>query len=183
MKTIFRRLIWILIAEGATVALLDQLVKSWVRREIDLDDLPVEVIPGFFHLVHYTNTGMAGGLLREYPKILTGLGLAALVAIPVLFWLECRRDPRLAVTVWGLGLILGGALGNVIDRLRIGHVTDFLLFSIGSYQWPAFNLADSGITVGTVLVLWMAWRQAPGEEPAPSASEPPPEANRAGKAP
>ncbi len=181
MKTLFRRLIWILIAEGAAVALLDQLVKGWVRREID-PELPVEVISGFFHLVHWTNTGIAFGLLREHPEILTGLGLAALVAIPVLFWLECRRDPRLAVTVWGLGMILGGALGNVIDRLRIGHVTDFLLFSIGSYRWPAFNLADSAITVGTVLVLWTAWRQAPGEDPAPSAPEPSPEATRAGKA-
>ena len=107
----FRRLAAILAIESLAVVLADQLTKMIVQWQIDPGS-PIVVIPHFFHLVHWKNTGMAFGLFQNRPELLTGLGLAALVLIPLLFWWECRREPQLSVAVWGLGLILGGALGQ-----------------------------------------------------------------------
>jgi len=162
----FRTIARILVAETILIAVADQITKFWVRQTLSPDE-PVVVIPGLFNLVHWRNTGIAFGLLQDQSVLLTLLGTAALVGIPLLFWWEWRRDARLGVAAWGLGLILGGALGNLIDRLRFGDVTDFLLFYIGSRQWPAFNLADSGITIGTILVLFLAYRSSSKGEPQP----------------
>jgi len=152
------------------VAMADQLTKALVRSQIALHD-SVTVLPGFLNVVHWRNTGIAFGLFQGRGGLLTALGIAALVGIPILFWWEWRRDPHLARTAWGLGLILGGALGNLIDRLRLGSVTDFLDFYLGEWHWHAFNLADSCICVGTALVLYLAYSGRPVQDEAGAANQ------------
>jgi signal peptidase II len=161
----FRGPALVLLVETLAVAAADQLTKTLVRLFLN-DHQPVTVIPGVFNLVHWKNTGIAFGLFQNRGDLLAILGVLALVIIPILFWWEWRRDPRLANVCWGLGLVLGGALGNLIDRLARGHVTDFLDFYIGTHHWPAFNLADSCICIGTGLVLYFAYKSpSPGENP------------------
>ncbi len=152
----FHRITIILVGEILIVALADQLTKALVRGHLALND-SLEVIPGLLNLVHWSNTGIAFGLFQGRGGLLAVLSVLALIGIPVLFWWEWRREPRLARTAWGLGLILGGALGNLVDRLRFGSVTDFLDFYLGDWHWHAFNVADSCICVGTALVLYLAY--------------------------
>ena len=115
----------------------------------------VPVIKGFFNLVHVRNRGMAFGLMNRPGHGLQFyfLVVATLAAIVLLlFWFRKLKNEDHKLTI-GLGLILGGAVGNFIDRLRLGEVVDFLDFYSGSYHWPAFNAADTAITVG---ILWLA---------------------------
>ena len=115
----------------------------------------VPVINGFFNLVHVRNRGMAFGLMNRpghglqfYFLVAATIGAIALL----LFWFRKMKDQDRKITI-GLGLILGGAIGNFIDRIRLGEVVDFLDFYAGSYHWPAFNAADTAITAG---ILWLA---------------------------
>jgi signal peptidase II len=158
----FTKVAVVLIVILLAVTVADQYTKVLVRAS-QLDEDPMQVIPGFFTLVHWSNEGIAFGKFQDHGRLLTVLGVLALIGIPVFFWYEWRRQPALGRLALPLGLILGGALGNVIDRFRFGEVTDFLLFYIGKYQWPAFNVADSCICVGTGLVILMAWRQKEDE--------------------
>jgi len=158
----FRKVWFIVGVETLGVAVADQLTKAAVRAWIPSDS-SVEIIPGLLNLVHWNNTGIAFGLFQGRGELLAVLSVLALVGIPLLFWWEWRREPALARTAWGLGLILGGALGNLIDRLRLGSVTDFLDFYAGKWHWHAFNVADSSICVGTALVLYLAYRGSPAE--------------------
>jgi signal peptidase II len=140
---------------GLTVALvllgLDQLTKWAALDLLDLAARPVAVTP-FFNLVLVWNRGVSFGMLDALgavaPWLLSGLALAVVIAL--LFWL--RRSEH-AVMAIGLGLVIGGALGNVIDRLRYGAVVDFLDFHLAGWHWPAFNLADAGICVGAGLIV------------------------------
>ena len=136
------------------VITLDQLSKFVVVGYIRYNQ-SIRVIEDFFNLVHVRNRGMAFGLLnRPEPGFSFYILVAAtIVAIfLIFFWFTSLKgkDQRL---IPGLSLILGGAIGNLIDRLRLKEVIDFLDFYIGNYHWPAFNLADSSITVGA---LWIA---------------------------
>lgn len=115
----------------------------------------IPVISGFMNLVSVRNRGMAFGLMNNpnaswsfYLLLLIGLGAVALLV----FWTS-RLNEDEGRLIPGLALILGGALGNVIDRLAYGEVIDFLDFYVGTYHWPAFNVADSAITVGTFWVM------------------------------
>lgn len=142
----------------AGVALLDQASKWWVRSSFFLHESR-ELIPGFFNLTHIVNTGAAFGLLAGEPTVVrqlffTGVALVALVAIVFIHRQVREQHP---LFVHALGLIAGGAVGNLIDRVRFGGVTDFLDFYLGKYHWPAFNVADSAITVGVVLFLLAGW--------------------------
>jgi signal peptidase II len=110
----------------------------------------ITIIPGFFSLTFGTNTGVAFGLFRSFPVVVTLLGLAVLAAI--LIYLVRRAHVMTWLERVGLTLVAGGASGNAIDRLRLGYVVDYLDFYVGSYHWPAFNLADSAISVGVVLL-------------------------------
>ena len=139
---------------AAIVLLLDRLAKSVVARSIPLHD-SVTVIPGFFHLTHVQNTGAAFGLFAESSaqwKIgaLVSFSVIALIIVSALLW---KNSHALSTTTIGLSLILGGATGNLWDRMMTGHVVDFLDFNLGSYHWPAFNVADSAIVVGAVLLV------------------------------
>lgn len=135
--------------------IIDQVTKFLVLSKIDLHD-SVPVIPGFFNIVHTTNRGMAFGFLNSSDPgpafyFLTGASVFAILLI--LFWFFRLKEYEKPL-ITGLALILGGALGNLIDRLRIGEVIDFLDFRIGSLPpWPAFNIADSCISVGTIWVV------------------------------
>ena len=136
------------------VVLLDQASKWFMVARLDPYQ-PHSVIPGFFNLVLVRNKGMAFGILGQSNShlavyLLMGATLAAILVIVVFFW-RARRDQKW-LTV-GLALILGGAVGNLLDRIRLGFVTDFLDFSIKGYHWPAFNVADSAVTIGTLWLL------------------------------
>ena len=114
----------------------------------------VEVLP-VLNLVAVRNDGVSFGMLGGLAPwwALVGLALGIMAALLVWLW---RTQSRLLGAA--LGLVLGGALGNVLDRLRHGGVTDFLDFHFAGYHWPAFNLADSAIFLGVALLLWAEWR-------------------------
>lgn len=149
-------LVWLWLA--AVVILLDQATKLAV---IDQLTAYVDVIPltGFFNLVHVHNTGAAFSLFADQPGwqrwfFLAIAGIATVVILHLL-----RKAEGRPLFASALALILGGAIGNVIDRLLYGHVIDFLDFYLGSWHWPAFNVADSAITVGAALLIWDSLRK------------------------
>ena len=136
------------------VIVLDQASKLLVIRTIhSYESIPV--IRGFFNLVHIRNRGMAFGLMNrpnaEYSfYFLIAATIGAILFL--LYWFSRIKNEERRL-IFGFSLVLGGAVGNLIDRLRLKEVIDFLDFYIGSYHWPAFNVADSAITVGA---LWLA---------------------------
>lgn len=139
---------------AAAVFAIDRLTKWIIETHVSLLDNHI-VIPGFFEIVRSQNRGAAFGLFAETDSawrtlLLIGFSVMALVALTVMLWRSSRLD---RTTAAALALILGGAMGNVFDRVRWGTVTDFLLFYIGHYQWPAFNAADSAIVIGSGLLL------------------------------
>ncbi len=138
------------------VFLLDRATKIVIRGRVDPSDTYI-VIPGFFNIIHTENPGAAFSLFAGAPPelrnfFLVGLSVAALVLIGFLLWRPGGLGDSRSLRV-GLALIMGGAFGNVYDRIARGAVTDFLEFYLGSFQWPAFNAADTAITIGTALVL------------------------------
>lgn len=140
---------------GWTVALLviglDQLTKWAALYLLDLPSRPIEVT-SFFNLVMVWNRGVSFGMFNAAgplaPWLLSGLALGVVIGLAI--WL--RRTEHWLIAV-GLGLVIGGALGNVVDRLRYGAVVDFLDFHVAGWHWPAFNIADAGICVGAGLIL------------------------------
>jgi len=136
------------------VFLVDRWTKHLAATRIRLYD-HIQIIPGFFRLTHTENTGAAFSLFADSPahwktELLIAFSAVAMVIVTVLIWKQCRA---LSLTGIALSLILGGAAGNLWDRLASGHVVDFLLFYIKQYQWPVFNLADSSIVVGASLLV------------------------------
>jgi signal peptidase II len=144
------------------VIALDRVTKAWIERNMSFWD-SYGVIPNFFSIVHVQNRGAAFGILADAAGawrtfFLIGISLLVTAIIAGMLWQSLRRKighgPALA---FGLALVLGGAIGNMYDRILRGSVTDFLLFYIGEYQWPAFNVADSAISVGACLLLLDIW--------------------------
>ncbi len=136
------------------VVLLDQLSKIWVDHHFILYESR-EIIPGFFNFTYLTNTGAAFGLLAGHPSRLRQFFFigVAVIALSAIFFIHRKIK---GISRWytvGLALIGGGAVGNLLDRIRLGSVVDFLDFYIGSHHWPAFNVADSAITVGVAVIL------------------------------
>ena len=136
------------------IVVLDQVTKQLVRAGIALHD-SIEVIPGVLNLVHVRNTGAAFGFLNlaELPykqALMTGMALVALAAVG---WFASQVGPRATLARAGLALIVGGAVGNLIDRALVGHVVDFVDVYWGSVHFWAFNVADSAITVGAGLLI------------------------------
>ena len=155
---------------AALVVVFDRLAKWVVDKNIALHE-SVAVVPGFFHLTHVENRGAAFGLFAESPSewkiaVLVLFSLVALVVVSALLW---KNSHAMTTTGVGLALILGGALGNLWDRLVSGQVVDFLDFYVGSYHWPAFNLADSAIVVGALLLVTeILFSKSPSEQKAVS---------------
>ena len=142
----------------ALTVLLDQLSKSWVVAYFDaggsgaVPGIPRRVVTPFFNLVLTWNRGMSFGLFNRdatWNAVLFSL-LAVVIVAALMVWLW-RTDSALVAA--GIGLVAGGAIGNVIDRLRLGAVTDFLDFHWGDWHFATFNVADSAITVGVALLL------------------------------
>jgi signal peptidase II len=139
---------------AAAVFAFDRLTKWIVETRISFVDT-YRVIPGFFDIVHSQNRGVAFGLFNDgvsewRTPLLLLFSLAAVAIVAVILWNADRLD-RLSLA--GFSLILGGAAGNVFDRLVWGRVTDFLEFYVGDYHWPTFNVADSAIVIGSGLLL------------------------------
>jgi signal peptidase II len=140
-------------AAGA-VFVLDRLTKWIIERSVSFFDT-YKVIPGFFDIVRSQNRGVAFGIFNDSTSewrttLLVVASMVAVVLVSVMLW-NARRLDRWSI--WGFALILGGAAGNVFDRIVWGRVTDFLLLYVGDYQWPTFNVADSAIVVGSGLLL------------------------------
>jgi len=136
------------------VVLLDRWTKHAVAQRIALYS-HIQIIPGFFRLTHTENTGAAFSLFADSPApwktaLLIAFSVIALLVVSVLLW---KNHHAHIATGVGLSLIMGGALGNLWDRLARGRVVDFLLFYYKRYQWPVFNLADSAILVGAGLLV------------------------------
>lgn len=138
----------------AVVTGLDQLTKFMVLAGLRLYEA-IPVIPGFFNLTFITNTGAAFGLLAGEQTLLRQVFFiaVAMAALLVLFFSYRHLHGQSRLFVHAIGMIAGGAVGNLIDRLRFGHVVDFLDFYVKGYHWPAFNVADSAITIGVGLFI------------------------------
>jgi signal peptidase II len=140
--------------------LLDQVSKLAIVQSFSLGESKV-VIPGCFNLVYIVNRGAAFGFLNraDITWQRTFFIAATLVAVAVIVHLLRSNTAREPFLTWGLGLILGGALGNLADRIRLGSVVDFLDFHFGARHWPAFNVADIAITVGAFAVIISMYRK------------------------
>lgn len=141
-----------LIAGG--VVLLDQVSKAAVLRELGLNQVTT-VIKGFFNLVHVHNPGGAFGLMAGMSPVFRSalFVVVSAVAIGVILYFYHTTPANRPWLATGFALILGGAVGNLIDRVRMGSVVDFLDFYLGRWHWPAFNIADSAITIGVGIFL------------------------------
>jgi len=161
MKTTTARSLHLLIA--LLVVLLDRWTKRLAAARIAMY-AHIQVIPGFFRLTHTENTGAAFSLFADSPShwktaMLIGFSVVAMLVVSVLLW---KQSHAVTITGIALSLILGGALGNLWDRVASGKVVDFLLFYVKQYQWPVFNLADSAIVVGaSLLVIEILFHKAP----------------------
>jgi signal peptidase II len=142
-----------LLLTSALIVVLDCLTKWVVQQNLPLYG-EVEVIPGFLRLTHLENPGAAFSLFADSPgpwagRLLLVFSLAALVVISVLLW---RNSHLFNLTLFSLALFLGGTIGNLLDRLIRGRVTDFIDFYIGPHHWPPFNVADSAIVIGALIL-------------------------------
>ncbi len=144
------------LALAALIAALDQLSKAAVARILTAG-VNIEVTP-FFNLVLVHNRGAAFSLLSNASGWQREFFIAIAVIASVWIVYLLRRHPRETLFCFALSLILGGAIGNVIDRVLDGAVLDFLDFHVAGYHWPAFNVADSAITCGAVLLVWESLR-------------------------
>ena len=139
---------------SAAVFALDRLSKWIIESRVSFVET-WQVIPGFFDIVRSQNRGVAFGLFNDSTSewrtlLLVAAALVAVGLVAAMLWNAEKLD---RFSLWGLSLILGGAAGNVFDRIVFGQVTDFLDFYVGSYHWYTFNLGDSAIVIGSALLL------------------------------
>ncbi len=139
---------------AAVVLMLDQITKWYIRQTLGLYE-SIVVLDSFFHITHVRNAGGAFSLFAAAPGALrlpffVSVSLAAVVALLIFVR---RVEPGHRLLLFALGAVLGGALGNLVDRMVSGEVTDFLDFHWRGYYWPAFNVADSFITTGMLILL------------------------------
>jgi signal peptidase II len=139
---------------AALVVLFDQVTKAVILKNLPLYH-SLTVIPGLFDITHIHNPGGAFGFLAD-----SGPGVRKLVfffvslmALVLIFWFYIKTPPTHRFLAVGFAMIFGGAVGNLIDRIRFGKVVDFLDFYLGPYHWPAFNVADSAISIGIGIFL------------------------------
>lgn len=159
------------LALAVAIIVLDRLTKDAIASGMRLYETRV-IVPDLFNLVHTRNTGIAFSLFSDSSPFVKGVILpvvstVAVMGIAYLFWRSgaLERQTRL-----GLTLILAGAAGNLYDRFAYGYVTDFLDVYLGSHHWPAFNVADSSITIGAGLLLLDSFRRAPDPEAGPESN-------------
>lgn len=136
---------------AGSVLLLDQLVKSVVQQKMQ-EGLSIPVLPGIFHITYILNPGAAFGLFEEQQWLFILVAVLLVAGVAVLFRQLLQQPPIMRL---GAALLVGGALGNLIDRIRLGKVVDFLDFRI----WPIFNVADIAICVGVGLILLAMFKE------------------------
>ena len=147
---------YVLLAVIAGLVLtLDQWTKALIVQHIPLYKT-IPVIPGFLNITHLHNPGVAFGIFAETHSNLQQMLLmgAAIFAVCVIFYFYTQADRRYPLMLTGFSLIMGGAVGNLIDRIRINSVVDFIEVYAGHFTWPAFNVADSAITVGVSIFFY-----------------------------
>ena len=153
MPVTFLRKFSVPIVSALLLGAADQASKVWAIRSLPLLE-PRVIVPGFFDLVHVRNTGVAFSLLSTldhrwvHPFLILATVLAMGAVLAYIAYLPCRGTAPV-----GLGLILGGAIGNLIDRARLGYVVDFIDLHWRGHHWPTFNVADIGISVGVALLV------------------------------
>lgn len=142
----------LLITTSSAVVTLDQLSKYFIQKIIHLHE-SITVIDDFFSLTYIRNKGAAFGLLSDKGDGFRFIFffITSVIALVILWYLFIKPYKSDRATQISISLVSGGAIGNLIDRIRLGEVVDFLDFYIGNYHWPAFNLADSAITIGIVI--------------------------------
>jgi signal peptidase II len=133
---------------GLLIVVADQFSKTWIRANLAEGRSLFEA--SFFRITHVQNTGAAFGLFQGQSFVLTIVAILGVIALLSYVFIFSRRVPLLDSVLgkFALGLVFGGTLGNLIDRLRFGYVTDFIDFGF----WPAFNVADSAVTVGVIVI-------------------------------
>lgn len=136
-----------------SVYLLDLVTKMAVRARMT-EGAEIHILP-FFSLVHVKNTGIAFGLFQDRNTLFIALGVAVMATLLVYAYRLLHRDRFTSLVLAG---VLGGALGNMTDRVLHGAVTDFLDFYWGAHHWPSFNIGDSAICVGAALLFWSSFR-------------------------
>ncbi len=156
-------------AVSVLVLFLDQWTKGMVTRQLAVHESR-EVLGDFFSLTYVRNTGAAFGLFASVDSVLksvllNSVAVAAFLAVTFYALRSHFKSLRLQL---GLALVLGGAVGNLVDRVRFGFVVDFLLFGVGGHYWPAFNVADTSICVGVGLLALDMFRHPDPEAPAPA---------------
>lgn len=161
IKFYIKRYIYLALISGFII-FLDQCSKNWIRSNMALGEVwtPWESLSSFFRIIHWSNTGVAFGLFQGKGLLFTFLAFIVAAAIIYYFPLVPESDWSLRLA---MGMQLGGAVGNLIDRIQIGHVTDFI--SVGTF--PVFNIADSSITIGVGILLIGVWLQNKEEDETP----------------
>lgn len=153
MKKLLRSYLFLFIVAGGIVA-LDQVSKAWVRDSLAVGDMwmPLASLSPYFRIVHWYNTGVAFGMLQGMNLLFASL--STLVAVAIIYYYPRVSANDLILRI-AMSMQLGGAVGNLIDRVTVGHVTDFI--SVGSF--PVFNVADASISVGVCVLILGVWLQ------------------------
>jgi len=153
---------------AAVVLVLDQLTKWWILNKLPASphvEDGITVIPGFFYIIHVYNEGAAWGMFAGKAYI---LGLLGFVALGAIFFFRRQLELHKPFVQIIFGLLVGGIIGNMIDRFAYGHVIDFLDFHFGTYRYPTFNVADCGITIGVglyiILTVIEGWKEKQAEK-------------------
>ncbi len=152
---------------GLLVLVLDAVSKAFVRAEISVHGETIRVLGDFLRLTHVRNTGSAFSLFQGGRFFFIGFSLVSIALIAALARAPRYRRGAYAVS---LGMILGGAFGNLVDRILFGHVTDWIDMGVPTYRWPTYNVADVGITLGVALLAVLMIRHSREEAPPPGAA-------------
>jgi signal peptidase II len=152
-----------LVLVSGVIVLADQAAKKWIVMHLALHEYIV-VIDNFFHITHVLNPGGAFGFFATQSDLVRKIVFLFLSSVVALFicWFYSRVARTHVVLSYGLALIFSGAVGNLVDRFRYGHVVDFLDFYVGTAHWPAFNVADAAISCGmAVLIYHVVFKKIP----------------------
>lgn len=141
------------------IILIDQISKILIQSILSQYD-KIKLIDGFLQIIHVHNSGAIWGLFSDNPStivtiLITLFSIAALVVV-IFFFL--KLDIKCKLELFSFSLIIGGAIGNIIDRILQGYVVDFIDVYIKNWHWPTFNFSDSSITIGVILVIFSLWR-------------------------
>lgn len=136
---------------GAIYLFLDQIIKRIITVFVGLGE-SISIIPNFFHFTYVRNTGAAWSILEGNTVFLIAISF---VAIALVYWFMLKDKKIEKIEEIGYGILLGGILGNLFDRVMLGYVIDFFHFTFGNYSFPVFNVADIGIVIGTFIIIFI----------------------------